>query len=417
MNRLVPEQMAQLERWQWRSLAVGVAALISCAVGGVFTPGQFFRAYLVAYLFFLGLAHGCLAVLMLYYLTGGAWGYLIRRTLEAAIRTLPLLALLFIPIGFGVPYLYVWANQDIVAANPIIQQKAIYLNWPFFCARAALFFFLWLLNAYLLLAWSRRQEETDDPVLIERYSARLGYVSGPGLIVFGITITFASVDWVMSLQPAFRSTIFGPLFASGEILSGFAGVLIVLAWLLAQPPLSELVSVEALNDLGNLLFTFLVIWAYLVFFQFMLIWIANLPYDSRWYDPRLRGGWYWVAVALFVLHFVVPFFLLLMRPIKRNPRSLAQVAALLLFMQLVYMNFQILPVEVERSSAGVTRLWKHWLDFVAPLGLGGLWLANFLYCLKQRSILPANDLNSEAALHYREADRERQALLREAHHV
>src|SRR3989440_7983605 len=264
---LPADRRETLERWQWRVLAVGACALAVCVVGAFFSAAQFFRAYLVAYLFFLGIAHGCLVVLMIYHLTGGAWGYLIRRVLETGIRTLPLLAVLFLPIGLGMAELYDWADPDLVAANPGLRHKEPYLNVPFFWIRAVLYFALWLGVAYFLSRWSREQDDTGDPVLAER----LTRLSAIGLVTFGITITFASIDWVMSLEPAFRSTIFGPLFASGQIVSGQAVAILVLAWLMRHPAITGLISLEVLNDLGNLLFTFVVVWAYLAFAQFMLI--------------------------------------------------------------------------------------------------------------------------------------------------
>jgi hypothetical protein len=406
MSILPATRREELDRLQWRALGVAVVALLICIIGAPFDPPQFFRAYLTAHLFYLGIALGCMAILMLYHLTGGAWGFLIRRILEAGTRTLPLLAILFIPVAFGLPYLYPWARPDEVAADPGLQHKQIYLNVPFFWVRAALFFVLWMGLAYFLNTWSRQQDETDDP----RLAQRLTRLSAPGLVIYGISITFASVDWVMSLQPAFRSTIFGPIFASGEILSGQAFALILMAWLVARPPVANLISLEALNDLGNLLFTFLIIWAYLVWFQFMLIWIANLPYDARWYVERSSGGWLGVAWALFILHFTIPFFLLLMRDIKRNPQALAAVAGLLLFMQLVFMYYQVMPAFPE------TTLGEHWMDFLTPLGVGGIWLAYFLWELKRTPILPQHDLNQQSAVHLHRLDVEEAEREEQLHH-
>ncbi len=410
-NCLSSEQREQLDRLQLYSLGVGGIALLVCIVGGIFTPQQFFATYLVVYLFFLGLAHGCFVVLMIYYLTGGAWGFLVRRIFEAGMRTLPLMAVLFIPVGLGAGYLYIWADPKKVEELESLRQKAVYLNVPFFWGRAALYFLLWIGNVYLLDRWSKQQNQTDDPQRAVALAGKMGLASGIGLVVFGITITYAAVDWVMSLQPAFRSTIFGPLVAVGEMLAGFAFTLIVLAWLLENPALARVASVEALNDLGTLLFTFLVVWAYMVFFQLMLIWIANLPYDSLWLLTRSRGGWKGVEWALFVLHFLVPFFCLLMRPIKRNPRLLAAVAGLLLFMQLVYQYYQVLPAFEEM------RWWVHWMDFVAPFGVGGLWLANFVWDLKQGSVFPKHDPNQEAAVHFHQMDVERRVREEELHHA
>ncbi len=395
-----------LDRWQWSALLVGVAALVVCVAGAFFSPNQFFRAYLAAYLFFLGIAHGCLVILMVYHLTGGAWGVLIRRILEAGMWTLPLLAVLFTPIACGLPELYLWARPELVAATEGLRHKETYLNPTFFWVRAALFFIGWVGVASCLRAWSLRQDETDDPGLARRLTG----LSGPGLVLFGLTITFASVDWVMSLQPAFRSTIFGPLFASGEIASGMAFVLIVLAWLTTRPPLADVYSKEAFNDLGNLLLTFLVIWAYMAFFQFMLVWIANLRYDNIWYLPRSRDGWEWVAWALFVFGFAVPFFLLLMRDVKRNPVALARVAGLALFMHLVYAYYQVMPAFAD------TTIDEHWMDFLTPFAVGGLWLANFLWVFKGSPVLPPHDPNLESAVHYRRQDQEEEARREELYH-
>jgi hypothetical protein len=406
MANLPASRREELERLQWRALAVGVVALLACVIGAPFSPTQFFRAYLAAYQFALGIALGGLAILMLYHLTGGAWGFLIRRVLEAGTRTLPLLALLFLPVACGLPYLYPWARPELVAADENLQHKQIYLNAPFFWGRAALYFFLWIGLAFFLNLWSRRQDETGDP----RLTDWLGRVSAPGLVVYGVSITFAAVDWVMSLQPAFRSTIFGPVVAGGQLLSGMALALVILAWLVARPPLADLVSPDALNDLGSLLFTFLIIWAYLVFFQFMLIWIANLPYEIIWYLPRSRGGWEWVAWALFVFGFAVPFFLLLMRDIKRNAAALAAVAGLVLFMQLVFTNFQVLPAFPD------TYLAEHWMDFLTPFGVGGIWLAYFLWQLKRSPVLPRHDLNQASAVHLHRLDLEEAAREEEVHH-
>jgi hypothetical protein len=406
MSSLPSARGADLERWQWVSLGVGGIFLAACCLGAVADRTQFFRSYLAAYLFYLGIGLGCMGILMVYYLTGGAWGFLIRRVLEAGMRTLPLLAVLFTPIAFGLGDLYLWAQPDQIAANKQIQQKLAYLNPPFFWVRAAAYFVLWAGTAFLLSRWSRQEDQSGDPAA----ARKLANLSGPGLVMYGITITFASVDWVMSLQPGFRSTIFGPVVASGQMLSGLAVAVIVMAWLVARPPLADLVSLEALNDLGTLVFTFLIVWAYLVYFQLMLVWIANLPYDVSWFTPRMQGGWQWVAWALFVFHFSIPFFLLLMRQVKRNPAALAGACGLLLFMQLVFTDFQVLP------SFGVTSLADHWMDFVAPVGLGGMWLAYFLWQLRRSTVLPRHDVNAEAAAHFRQLDEEGAARREEVHH-
>ncbi len=406
MSTYPASERAAMQRLQWQVLTLGIVALAFCVIGASLSPTQFFRSYLAVYTFVLGIPLGCLAILMLYYLTGGAWGFLIRRILEAATRTLPLLAVMFIPIGIGAAHLYLWAQPDLVAADRNLQHKETYLNVPFFWARAVLYFVCWIGCAALLNYWSRRQDQSDDP-RVPRYCQRL---SGPGLVIYGITITFASVDWVMSLQPTFHSSIFGPYFAAGEVVSAHAFAVIVLAWLASRPPFVEQISTRVLNDLGNLLFTFLIIWAYMAWFQFMLVWIANLPTDVIWYTTRLRGGWQWVAWALVTLHFAVPFFLLLMRDIKQNPRTLAQVAGLILFMQLVDCDYRVLP-----AFAGTT-IAEHWMDFLMPLGLGGIWLAFFLWQFQRNTPLPRHDHNAHELLRLRRSDEEEAAREEALHH-
>lgn len=385
------EASDRVQRW---SFGAGAAALAVCVVGAFFDPAQFFRAYLASYLFYQGIGLGCLAILMIYYVTGGAWGFLIRRFLEAGTRTLPLLALLLIPVGIGLRDLFVWARPEAVAADPNLQWKQVYLNVPFWWGRAVFYFAVWLSFGYFLNAWSRRQEETGDA----RYARLLENLSGPGLVAYGICMHFAAVDWIMSLQTAFKSSIYGPLVASGQILSGMGLVLVMLAWLAPRPPLGDVVSGKTLNDLGNLLLAFLVIWAYLVFFEFMLIWIANLPHEVLWYLDRSRGGWQWVAWSLFVFHFAVPFVLLLMRSVKQSRVALAGVAGLVLFLHLVFLHWQIQP------AFPTTRLTEHWMDFFMPVGLGGIWFGNYLWQLGRRPLLPEHDENRTHALLLRRDD-------------
>ncbi len=399
MSTLPEAQRIDIARFQRRSLIAGCVALGVCFIGAIFSPTQFFRAYLAAYQFYLGIALGSMAILMLYHLTGGAWGFMTRRLLEASMRTLPLLALLFIPLAVGVRYLYPWAREAVVAESGELKYNHIYLNVPFWWGRAVLFFAVWLLLAYVLARWSRRQDETGAAVLPRKF--RL--LSAPGLALYGVTITFASVDWVMSLQPEFHSTIFPPEFAVGQLVTAEAFVLVVLAWLVSRPPLAEVASVETLNDLGNLMFTFLVIWAYMTFFEMMLIWMANLRDEVIWYLPRIAGGWRAVAWAIFLLHFALPFFLLLMRDIKRNALLLGRVAGLILFMHLVFFYYQIMPAFPD------TRVWQHWMDFLTPVGIGGIWLWYFLWELGRRPVLPLHDLNRDEAVHQREHDRETEA--------
>jgi hypothetical protein len=400
MNNAAPlHPTERIAHWQRRSLAVGLIALAVCILGGFFQPAQFFRAYLPAYLFYLGLALGSMAVLIIYHLTGGAWGFLIRRILEAGMRTLPLAAVFFAPIALGIRYLYPWAQPSLVAQSAKLQHESFFLNPPYFWMRAAAYFLLWLGMAFWLNSWSCREDRTGDA----RLSWKCRQLSAFGAVIYGVTLHFAAVDWAMSLLPAFHSTIWGPLFAVGQMHSALCLALIVLAVQVKRAPLAELVSKSALNDLGSLLLALLILWAYMAWFQFMLIWIANLPVDIIYYLPRTSAPWRCLIGAIFLLHFAVPFFLLLMRPLKRSAGALARIAGLILFMQLVYMYYQVTPMFPAAT------LGRHWMDFLAPIALGGIWLSHFLWQLGRCPLVAPGDQQQAAALHLRRLDDEQAA--------
>ncbi len=285
-----------------------------CLVGWLLDPRQFFISYLFAELVWLGVALGCMAFLMIHYLTGGKWGWPVRRFFEAAAKTLPLVGLLFIPICFGIHYLYPWAMPARVAADKILQHKHPYLSVPFFTARAVIAFAIWSWMAYLLNKWSREQDATRDPAPMKR----LRKLSGPGLVIYPLTITFVFVDWVMSLEPDWFSTIFPILICIGQMLSGLAFVILLLAWIGPRTSLSEIIGKENFHHLGSLLLAFTMLWAYMAFSQLLVIWSGNLPHEISWYLHRIAGGWRWVLVFLVLFHFFGPFFLLLSRQMKRT---------------------------------------------------------------------------------------------------
>jgi hypothetical protein len=384
-------------RWGRWSFVAGCVALAICVAGALLgAPHQFIRAYLAAYTFVLGTALGGMAILMIYHLTGGAWGYLIRRVLEAQMRTLPLMALLFVPIGFGLETLYLWARPELVRQDEHLQGQQFWLNPQFFLGRAVIYFGIWLLLAAVLSLRSWRQDRTGD----ERIPTGLERLGEIGLVLFGTTMHFAAFDWLETLQPSFHSTIFPMLVVSGQLLSAQAFAVIVFIAFVMPREASRIVSTRALNDLGNILLAFLVIWAYMNFFQFMLIWIANLSSDALWYAPRSRGIWRPLVWCLLFSNFVIPFFLLLMRSIKQHPQSLAKVAALILVSQLVFNYYLVVPVFQAHG------LLEHWMDFLLPIGLGGLWFALFVNRLRSRPLLPVHDPNVEKAAHLRALDEE-----------
>lgn len=364
-----------------RSLVVGLIAAVLCAGGALIFPPVFFRAYLAAYIFWIGIPIGCLALLMLHHLVSGRWGFMIQRVLEAATQTLPLMGLFFIPLFFGLSDLYPWARQEIVAADPVLQQKAGYLNIPFFIARAVFYFAVWIVLGRLLVTWSLRQDQSADGTLI----LRLQRLSGPGLVLYGLTVTFASIDWMMSLEPKWYSTIFGMIFMISFGLVAMGLAILATRFLESEMPLARVVSPDRWHDLGNLLLALVMFWAYLNFSQFLLIWSENLAEEIPWYLHRLGGGWEWIAVALILFQFALPFVLLLSRNTKRNSQTLSVVAAAILFMHWLDILWMVAP------SFYPARFHIHWLDIVAPVGIGGLWLAAFIRYLKARSLLPLHD--------------------------
>ena len=362
------------------ALAGAVATVLSMMLS-IRDADEFYRAYLVAFLFWAGVTLGCLALLMLQHLTGGRWALVIRRILEAATRTLPVVAIAALPILAGMRSLYVWSRPE--QTDPIITAKRAYLNPAFFTIRMALYFGCWLVLAHFLNKWSREEDREGSFSLW----ARMESLSGGGLVLFGFTLNFAAVDWVMSLEPRWYSTIYGLLLMTGMTLGAMAFVVAVLLWLSTTEPLSQVITPLYLQDLGSILLMFVMLWAFLEFSQYLIIWGENLSGEIPWYLRRLQGGWGIVGLALLLLNFALPFCLLLLRPVKRRAGSLMILAVAVLIMRLVDMCWMVLPAFGDSLSR-----WRV-LAMVAllSLGLGGLWLGYFMRQLQQLPLLPAND--------------------------
>jgi hypothetical protein len=389
---LPPAEQANLLRVSRLALIVGVVGVGVCLVG-MFLPDTrvtSFRAWLVAFNLGLGLALGSLVVLMLQYLTGGVWGVVLRRPLEAATRTLPLMALLFVPLAFGMPDLYAWARPEEVALDENLQHKAPYLNPTFFLYRAVIYFALWNGLAWLLNAWSKRQDATGPD---ERLLSRCETLSAPGMILYVVSITFASIDWVMSLEPHWYSTIYSAMFGMGQVLSGFAFAVVVVAVLAGRPPLSELIGRQQRRDLGSLTMAFVMVWAYLSFMQFLLIWAGNLPEEVPWYLARIEGVWFYVALSLVFLHYALPFAILLSASLRSNRTALVWVGSLVVAMRFVDLLWLIVPAFGHHSHSHAEEATSPALS--APLlyaaalaAVGGLWLGVYLRQLAARPLLP-----------------------------
>jgi hypothetical protein len=382
----VPPDVQQITR---RALPIGAVLLVACLAGGYFSPDQFYHSYLLGYIFVLNIAIGCMAVAMIQHLTGGNWGVLTRRLLEAGSRTMPLLALMFIPVLFGLKTLYPWARPEVMATDHVVKLKELYLNVPFFIARAVAYFIIWSTIAYFLNKWSLEQDRTGDPAIVKR----LARLSGGGLVLYGITITFAVIDWLMSMQPHWFSTIFGMIFMAGEGLSAFSFVILMLSWLVKREPLQAVVTRRHLIDLGNLMLAFVILWTYTSFSQFLLIWAGNLPEEISFYVPRFRHGWQYVAIGLLLFHFAVPFILLLQRSIKGKAARVGLLAMGLVAARWIDMYWLIAPTIH-------TSFYLSWMDVAAPLALGGLWLAAWASQLQKRPLLPLRDPLLQQALQY-----------------
>jgi hypothetical protein len=384
----------QLDRVQRNALICGIIGAILAVVFGLSHAQEFFRSYLFAFVYWVSIPLGCMAVLMLHHLTGGWWGLPIRRILEAGSRTIRPMVILFIPILFGMSKLYLWANDAMVQDDPILQQKRWWLNPTGFGVRYVIYFAIWFLIAGLLNKWSREQDQTGNPALATRMSA----LSAPGLVVWSFSVSAAAIDWVMSLEPHWYSTIYGLLFIVIEALAAFSFTLFVLRMLSDHAPIKDSVAPSRFNDLGNILLTFVMLWAYLSFDQLLIIWAGNLREELPWYAQRAFGGWASVAVVLVVFHFFVPFFLLLQRGVKRRLKVLSCVAAWILVLTVVDVYWIMAPAwDTQRPHVHLT-------DIFALLGMGGLWVAAFAWQLKKLPLLPLHDPRFEGVLVHEHGD-------------
>jgi hypothetical protein len=375
-----PEELDQLRSRAWLAAVVGIVV----SAGGFFLDsGQFFRSYLVAWLFWLGITLGCYAVALLHQLTRGAWGLMIRRVLGAASRTLPLMALLFVPIVLGLDEIYVWARPEAVAADELIQQKSWYLSQNRFILRAALYFVIWMAPMWLLNRMSLRQDTATE----DRTFRRMQGIAAPALGLYCLAATFASVDWLMSLDPHWYSSLWGVNFIGGHAVSAFAFIIPVALFLAGRKPMDEQFRPRHFHDYGKLLLAFVMLWTYFQLSQLIIIWSGNLPEEVTFYLARVDGGWKWLSLLLAVGHFALPLFLLLSRDLKRDARRLVWVALVLLAMRWVDLYWQAAPAFAHADGAHGLHL--HWLDLATLVGLGGVWLAVFFDQLKKRPLLPA----------------------------
>jgi hypothetical protein len=382
-NWTPPESLKGIASRAW---IVGGLGAVASLVGAFVDRDQFFQSYLVAWLFWIAVTLGCLGIMMLHHMSRGGWGLMIRRTLEAAGRTLPVMTVLFIPILLGLEALYPWARPE-AANDPLIQHKASYLNPMAFSIRSILYLVIWTVFALALSSLSRRQDETGEPGLFRRMQT----VAAPGLVIFSLLATFASIDWIMSLDPHWYSSIFGVYFITGAGVAGFAFISLMALHLSQRPPLQGVIEPKHFHDYGKLLLAFVMLWSYIAFSQLLIIWSGNLPEEVPWYLHRVAGGWKWVSIALVLFNFLLPFLLLLSRDLKRNARLLASVSILVLVMRWVDLYWLAAPTFHHDLA-------PHWLDLATMAGIGGIWMALFASHLSKRPLLPINDPYLEEAL-------------------
>jgi len=391
-----PATRPEIQRAQKRALTVGLLGAILAVLWGFLEARRghgwdsFFHSYLFAYVFIVSLPLGSLGFLMLHHLTGGPWGLPIRRILEASTRTLWISAVLFLPILIGLSHTFPWTKPGVIPDDAVNHFKRVYLQPGFFITRYVIYFAIWVIIAHFLNKWSAQQDRTADVGLMYKMTA----LSGPGLVIWSLTVGAAAVDWVMSLEPKWYSTIWGMLFMVIMALAGFTFSLVVLRTLSHDEPLKDCVRSKDYNDLGNLVLTFTLLWTYMAFSQFLIIWSGNLKDEIPWYLIRVRGNWGGVAVVLLLFHFFLPFFVLLQRRVKRRLSTLSVVAAWMLALSLVDIYWLVVPAYEPNGPE------FHLLDILAVLALGGLWLAAFYVQLRRLPLLPFQDPRFRAFLEH-----------------
>jgi len=368
-----------------RSLVVGLVFGVIAVVLAFIQPQQFYRAYLLGFMLWLGVALGSMAILMIRHLTGGGWGMVIRRILGAAMRTVPLLAALFIPVILGIHKLYIWAQPldqvtDKHLHDHLAEITKTYLTTSGFIYRAIFYFAIWNLLSFLLTKWSKETDHPGSPDHTSRFKA----IAGPGLILYGFTISFAAIDWVMSLDPSWISTIFGLVVLIGQVLSAMCFAVVVERILFNYKPMSEMLKPDFVHDHGKWMLAFTMVWAYFNFSQWLIIWAGNLPSEITFYMTRLHGGWASIGLILVIFGFAIPFAILLSRPFKRDIRKLVWLAVWMLLMRYVDMFWIIEPNFSKTLSVTLA-------DIVVPIAIGGFWLSYFFYNLGALPLLPAYD--------------------------
>lgn len=373
-----------VNRWQRRALIVGVVFGIASVLGWIFDYDQFYRSYLLGYMWCFELTIGSLALLMLYHLTGGAWGTVIRRILEAAMQNIWLMLPLFAPIIIGAHHLYPWTRPEEVASSAHMREVAHnYLNMGWWLVRAAVYFGIWIYLILMLMRISKRQDREPEVPM----DTVLRTISGPGEVLYIFATLFLYTDWLMSLTPDWYSMIYGLIFNAGQGLAAISFAVIIAVLLIRHEPMRGVIEPEQFGDHGKIMLTFVMVWGWWTYAQWIIYWSGNKPDEITWYVSRTRGGWEHFWFAIIMVHFCVPFALLLSYSFKRNARKLAALAVWALAARYMDDFFYIAPSFPENAG----HFHYSWLDAVVPIALAGFWLALFFQHLKARPLLALHD--------------------------
>jgi hypothetical protein len=363
------------------ALMAGIIGSLLSIVGFFLNSPQFFHAYLVAYTFWLTLVLGALFFVMLQHLVGAVWSIVLRRIAESIMSAVPLMAALFIPVLIGMHDLYHWSHADAVAVDHVLKAKSAYLNTTFFIIRSVVYFAVWFLLSRALYRASVQQDSRFDHIRL----AKMKRISAAGMILFALTTTFAAFDWLMSLDPHWYSTIFGVYVFSGGLLSSIVAITLICVFMRRRGVLSKEITHEHYHDLGKLTFAFMVFWAYVAFSQYLLIWYANIPEETIWYHARWIGSWKAISLLLVFGHFVVPFFIMITRPAKRNLAMMTTMALWLLFMHWVDHYWLVMPTLHQEGAA------LSWIDVATMLAISGLCVWFIWRRLSANAIVPVSD--------------------------
>lgn len=339
--------------------------------------------YLVTYMMILSIGLGSLFIVALEYIAGADWSTPIRRIPEFFSRLLPFLFILVIPLLVFNHDLFHWAHEEAVADDKILQGKAPYLNITFFIVRTFIFIGLWSLFYWMLTRNSKKQDLTKDQTLTKKNIK----VSAFFIPVFALSLTFTAIDFMMSLEPHWFSTIFGVYFFAGIIVAALSTITIVVILLKEKGYFSPWMNDDHLFSLGALLFAFINFWAYIAFSQFLLIWYADLPEETFWYLIRWEGGWVYFSLALIIAHFAVPYFALLTQPSKKDPKRLKFIAIWLLVAHFIDLFWLIMPNMKSMKNGYVFS----WIDFVFPIAGVGLVILIFVMSSKKDNLIPIGD--------------------------